>query len=283
MSRALVPIRGRRGIRRDAADPRGWTAHCGNWYDSKLPAQRSKLSATSSASTERPTASAGLDRELASFYEDMAFPSRSSHAEYRRLLPDEPGERIGDFGCGQSLFHEALRHYSPSPVFLDRSRNALSTIDYGHRVRADLRRLPFPSASYDRVLCIGVLHHLSDRSEAFHELARVIRPGGALYLGVYAPGSLNARLRRVYDSVGFSPFRAIVFAVTAFLIQCRYAMRGKLLALEDVRMRTTDFLKVPFVHFAEPVAYEAEAKSVGLRLESVRRISSMNVLVLRQG
>ena len=44
--------------------------------------------------------------------------------------------------------------------------------------------LPFADASFDTVVCWEVLEHLPRRSEqrTFDEMARVLRPGGALYL-----------------------------------------------------------------------------------------------------
>lgn len=41
----------------------------------------------------------------------------------------------------------------------------------------DAEKTPFPDASFDIVLCSGVLHHL-DVSAAFPELARIIKPNG---------------------------------------------------------------------------------------------------------
>jgi len=45
-------------------------------------------------------------------------------------------------------------------------------------VRADLRALPFPDESFDRVIAAEVLEHIPDDRTAMAELARVLRPGG---------------------------------------------------------------------------------------------------------
>jgi SAM-dependent methyltransferase len=47
-------------------------------------------------------------------------------------------------------------------------------------VRARAEDLPFPDASFDRLFCVNVLHHLSDRNRFFVEARRVLRPGGGL-------------------------------------------------------------------------------------------------------
>ena len=223
-----------------------------------------------------------LTREVADFYDRLVFPSRSSHEAYRRFLPQGSGERIADFGCGQSLFHDALRSHSPPPTFLDISRSALLTIAYGERVRADLRRLPFADASYDRILCIGVIHHLPDARAALAEIARVMRPGALLFLGVYAPGTANARLRRLHDASSQPVWRAGVALATSGLLAVRHLARGKLLGAADLRRRTDDFLKVPFVRYAAPDEWSADADAAGLRRRAVHRISAMNVLELER-
>ncbi len=216
--------------------------------------------------------------QVAEFYDRLAFPSRTSDRRYLELLPRRNGERVADFGCGQSLFYDALRNYTPHPTFLDVSTNALGTIDYGWRLCADLRMLPIRDDSYDRVLCIGVIHHIPDRSAVYREMARVTAPGGRLFIGVYAPRSLQTRLKRAHEAIPFRGWQALVHAVTAGLIQFRYVLKGKLLPLSDVHRRTVDFLKVPFVHYAEPEDYATEAGAAGLRLVGTRRISSMNIL-----
>jgi SAM-dependent methyltransferase len=45
-------------------------------------------------------------------------------------------------------------------------------------VAADLERLPFEDASFDRVLCVHVLEHVRDDAAALLELHRILRPGG---------------------------------------------------------------------------------------------------------
>jgi SAM-dependent methyltransferase len=45
-------------------------------------------------------------------------------------------------------------------------------------VRADLRALPFPDGSFDRVIASEVLEHIADDRSAIAELARVLKPGG---------------------------------------------------------------------------------------------------------
>lgn len=61
--------------------------------------------------------------------------------------------------------------------------------DYGMSPRADLvrydgRRLPFDDASFDHVLCVEVLEHVSEPLPFLIELRRVLKPSGTLVLTV---------------------------------------------------------------------------------------------------
>lgn len=79
----------------------------------------------------------------------------------------DPDSRIVCF----DLSHEMLR----------RARNRLKSTRPKFVV-ADLTRLPFPDASFDRVTCGYVLEHLPDARLGLSELARVMRPGGRMLL-----------------------------------------------------------------------------------------------------
>jgi SAM-dependent methyltransferase len=70
-------------------------------------------------------------------------------------------------------------------------------------VTGDATCLPFPDASFDRVIAAEVLEHIPDDSAALGELARVLRPGGVLALSVprFGPELLNWALSRSYHSV----------------------------------------------------------------------------------
>jgi malonyl-CoA O-methyltransferase len=51
------------------------------------------------------------------------------------------------------------------------------------RLCADARRLPLRAASFDLVLCFGVLPHLGEVGEALRGLMHVLRAGGVLAVG----------------------------------------------------------------------------------------------------
>jgi ubiquinone/menaquinone biosynthesis C-methylase UbiE len=222
------------------------------------------------------------ERDLADFYEKLAFPSRTSHPEYAALVAGLHGERIGDFGCGQGIFHEALRNYSPQPIFLDVTQKALRSLEYGNRVQGDLFALPLVDAALDRIFCIGVLHHLHEVETPLAELARVLRPGGQLVVGVYAQASAQASLRACFAALQWKPWQNFIFAVTHALLLRKYAKAGRPLSAADARARTIDFLAVPRVRYTAPAFYEERAALAGLQCIERRRISGMNLLFLQR-
>jgi len=61
--------------------------------------------------------------------------------------------------------------------------------------RAEAEALPFADASFDVVTFVDVIEHVTDARAAVRELARVLRPGGALYLfgpNRFSPANLRA-------------------------------------------------------------------------------------------
>lgn len=219
-------------------------------------------------------------RAVAQFYADLVFPSHSSHPAYARLADAPAGTRVGDFGCGTSLFRNVWRDHRPSPTYLDRSRAALRTLEGSARVCADLGHLPLGSATFDRILCIGVLHHLPARAPIWRELYRVLRPGAAIIVGVYAPGTLQARLRQAHAATTSPGLRRAITVALSVLLRVRYAAAGRPLPAAAIRARTRDFLEVPHVEYRPLADYAREAAAAGLVLSAQGRIAGINVLYL---
>jgi ubiquinone/menaquinone biosynthesis C-methylase UbiE len=69
-----------------------------------------------------------------------------------------------------------------SAVSLARARRRAPKTGF---VRGTVMALPFPNACFDAVVSDGVIHHTPNARTAFAENARVLRPGGHLYLGLY--------------------------------------------------------------------------------------------------
>jgi SAM-dependent methyltransferase len=107
-----------------------------------------------------------------------------------------PGDLLLDLGCGFGRHaYEAARRGARVVAFdyadgeLKEVRNTFDAmVDNGEvapgalagTVRGDGQQLPFPDATFDRVIASEVLEHIPDDAAALGELARVLKPGGTL-------------------------------------------------------------------------------------------------------
>lgn len=74
--------------------------------------------------------------------------------------------------------------------------------DYGGVMRGDATRLPFADGTFDCVVTSEVLEHIQDDVAAIAELARVLKPGGALGVTVptWWPEKINWMLSDAYHA-----------------------------------------------------------------------------------
>jgi SAM-dependent methyltransferase len=115
-------------------------------------------------------------------------------------LPVGPGDRVLDMGCGAGRHAFAAYRAGADVVALDRSASDLAEVEAtfaamraagevplrasATAVRGDAYALPFPDATFDRVIAAEVLEHLPEDDRAVAELARVLRPGGLMAVTV---------------------------------------------------------------------------------------------------
>ncbi len=110
-----------------------------------------------------------------------------------------PGERLLDLGCGGGRHAYEAGRRGARVVAADVDLAELKEVRQlagGMReagelvggtvdaVGGDALRLPFPDATFDRVVASEVLEHIPDDAAAATELARVLRPGGTLAVTV---------------------------------------------------------------------------------------------------
>jgi ubiquinone/menaquinone biosynthesis C-methylase UbiE len=253
-------------------------------FDFSQLGQSSFKRSTESSDPQNHVRVSFTQRNVTQFYDSLVFPSRGNDSAYSRLASEvvKNGWRVGDFGCGQSLFYSIFRDLSPEPVFLDISLNALRTIDYGARLQADLCQLPLRGGVFHAIFCIGVLHHLPDMCFALEELARVTASGGILIVGVYSPNSSGAHLKRAYDRIHNELLRQIVFNSAVLLLWAKLSRRFNL-SWENTRKRVSDLLDTPIVRYLGTESYENMAAQAGLKVFARGMISNMNILYFRKG
>ena len=107
---------------------------------------------------------------------------------------DLAGRHIFEIGCGRGGFSCWLARQTPRPaaiVAADFSNTAVRKADAFARAEdlpglhwlvGDIECLPHPTGSFDLVVSCETIEHVPDPQRALGELARVLRPGGRLYL-----------------------------------------------------------------------------------------------------
>ena len=103
-----------------------------------------------------------------------------------------------DVGCGAGTYSRWLAEQGLNVVGVDYSnlslvkakRRATDRIAY---CAADAAHLPFATASADGALCFGVLQAVWDSRAIVAELARVVRPGGEVWIDALNAANLAAR------------------------------------------------------------------------------------------
>jgi SAM-dependent methyltransferase/uncharacterized membrane protein YbhN (UPF0104 family) len=156
------------------------------------------------------------------------------------VLP--PAERAGiglDLGCGLGLQTAEMRRRGFDVVGVEPSVGLLTQRRHGEApvVAGDALRLPVRDGSVDFVFVIGVLHHLPGReaqTQALREIARVLRPGGALLVHESNPRN---PLFRFYMGYLF-PILKSIDEGTEWWIDPRSLVARDGFHLEDVRYFT---------------------------------------------
>lgn len=123
----------------------------------------------------------------------------------RVALGRDRRDRVLDVGCGSGRLRPVVTDLATEYVGVDtdarvlpRARDAAVPAAGVSWAAADAQHLPFRDASFSAVVVIRVYHRLSDPSAVFGEVARVLRPGGALVLAVVPRSSVALFLRDLW-------------------------------------------------------------------------------------
>ncbi|MBI3448078.1 MAG: class I SAM-dependent methyltransferase [Acidobacteria bacterium] len=122
-----------------------------------------------------------------------------------------PGARILDIGTGTAAIPVKIALRRPdvtvtgidlSEEMLRAARERIRGARLGRRVRVrtgSARRIPFRRGAYDLVVSNSLLHHLPDPVPLFDEIARVLAPGGRVFMRDLrrpGPSRIEAHIRR---------------------------------------------------------------------------------------
>jgi ubiquinone/menaquinone biosynthesis C-methylase UbiE len=156
---------------------------------------------------------AGHDRFLR-FYDPLTRLLGADRVRGRLLdaAKVQAGERVLDLGCGTGALSLTLKQRQPAAQVsgLDPDPKALALARRKSQaagveiewLEGYAGRAPFPAQSFDHVVSSLMIHHLrsDQKQEAFRDVKRLLRPGGAFHLLDFGPpeGALERGLTAVF-------------------------------------------------------------------------------------
>lgn len=130
------------------------------------------------------------------------------------------GSRLLDAGAGEGAYRRYFAHceYKTADLGVGDPAWNYAHLDYV----APLHQLPIDDGTFDVVLCTQALEHLELPRESVHEMARVLRKGGTLYLTAPMAHELHQEpydffrytshgLRSICSSAGFEQIEIVPF------------------------------------------------------------------------
>jgi ubiquinone/menaquinone biosynthesis C-methylase UbiE len=146
---------------------------------------------------EHLTTREGYDRWAAVYDTDGNPLIAMEEPEVDRLVGDIAGREVLDVGCGTG--RHALRFAAAgarvtaidfSEEMLRKAQAKPGATGVRFEVHDLAQPLPFPAASFDRVVCGLVVDHIADLAGLFAELHRVCAPGGRVVVSVMHPAMM---------------------------------------------------------------------------------------------
>lgn len=131
-----------------------------------------------------------LDRVLSQEI-DPAY-ARRSQLILLSIVKQKP-RKILDIGCGRGFYITMCSKLLPDAEIygidtnLEYIAKATDISDTYKNIKikeGSIYKIPFENNTFDAIICSEVMEHLTDEANALHELKRVLKPKGSLYLTV---------------------------------------------------------------------------------------------------
>lgn len=152
------------------------------------------------------------------------------------------GLRVLEAGCGAGRFTELLVEAGAVVHSIDMSQAVeVNRANIGDRenyvvAQADLTLPPFPPASFDLVVCLGVLQHTPSPAASIAALWRMVKPGGRLVIDQYrwslsiVTKIADPILRPVLKRMAPDRSKRVTDALTRWFFPVHWAIKGVPLA-----------------------------------------------------
>jgi len=205
---------------------------------------------------------------LKAYYQEIA-PDyarlRHVHPEvFRQLIATgaiHMGSRVLEIGCGTGNYIGALREsvgchcwgVDPSEQMLAQALRRSTPVQFS---LARAEKLDFPVETFDLLFSVDVVHHITDRAQAFREAWRVLRSGGRFCivtdsedilrnrqpLSVYFPETIAVELSR-YPAIALLKTE-LLGAGFGDLVQTQVEFSATVTELEPYRARVFSSLRL---------------------------------------
>ena len=188
------------------------------------------------------------------------FVDRKTRQMLDRMGP-AAGQRGLDIGCGLGWYMSSLRSHGARVVGMDLSAAQVRAAHAGGAtvLRGSAVALPFESGTFDFAYSVNVVHHLPSREhqeQALIEAARILRPGGLLFIHEI---NVTNPLFRFYVGYVFPLIKRIDEGVELWLDPEKFRIPSSL-QRESVKYFTfmPDFLPQGLLRFALPIEKRLE-------------------------
>lgn len=133
---------------------------------------------------------------------------------YRHAPEFRAGGRLLDIGCGNGKFLLRMRELGWQCRGLDFSAEAVAACRlHGLEVtQGDLASAAFPDNSFDVVTARHLIEHVPDPLALLREIARILKPGGSLYIETPNTGALLRSRFGIYWFANDAPRHLILFS-----------------------------------------------------------------------
>lgn len=188
------------------------------------------------------------------YWDNRQYEHDAEEIAIRRMLKGKHFKRIVDVGGGYGRICPILKDFAdqvtlaePSSQQLDIAKEFLKGNMGIDMVLAQADKLPFEDESIDLVTVVRVIHHLPDPTEEFAEIARVLKPGGYLFI----------------EFANYANFKNRV----------KHVLKAKRMPHEPVDIRTHES-DIPFVNH-NPRTVRKQLAHAGLQLERTLSVSNL--------